>query len=200
MVSSVTWAAGLGAIGAVITPIVVAILGLVISGRLKRIELKQWHSQELIAARLGYYREIAEPLNDLYCYFTYIGTWKNHTPPDIIEIKRSLDRTFHTLSPFFSVTVVKSYNDFMDLCFQTFGRWGADAKLKTSVRRRKEGYPAWLPEWDEMFVYSSVEPTPPEVLERIKTAYNETLAHLVGDIEITAARTDYSTARIVLNT
>jgi hypothetical protein len=50
-----------------------------------------------------------------------------------------------------------------------------------------------------MFVYSSSEPTPPEVLERIKAAYNEILAHLVGDIEITAARTDYSTARLVLN-
>lgn len=199
MIASVTWAAGLSAIGAVATPIVVTIIGFVVSRRLKRIELKQWHSQELITARLGYYREIAEPLNDLYCYFTYIGTWKKYTPPDIIETKRSLDRTFHTLSPFFSVEVVKSYNDFMDLCFQTFGRWGADAKLKTSFKRRREVDSQWLPEWDNMFVYSSAQPTPPEVLERIKTAYNETLAHLVGDIEITTARTDYSTARIVLN-
>lgn len=199
MIASVTWAAGLGAIGAVITPLVVAILGSVISRRLRQIELKQWHSQELITARLGYYREIAEPLNDLYCYFTYIGTWKSHTPPEIIETKRSLDRTFHTLSPFFSVAVVKSYNDFMDLCFETLGRWGADAKLKTGFRRRRDVHPEWSSEWEKMFVYSSSEPTPPEVLERIKAAYNEILAHLVGDIEITAARTDYSTARLVLN-
>ncbi len=69
----------------------------------------------------------------------------------------------------------------------------------TGFRRRRDVHPEWSSEWEKMFVYSSSEPTPPEVLERIKAAYNEILAHLVGDIEITAARTDYSTARLVLN-
>lgn len=200
MIADVTWAAGLGAVGAIATPIVVTVFGFLISKRLKAIEAKQWRNQELISARLGYYREIEEPLNDIYCYFSYIGTWKDPTPPEIIETKRSLDRTFHTLSPFFSPAVVQAYNRFMQLCFQTHGGWGVDAKLKTSFKRRRQCFPnGWLDEWDAMFIYSSDVPTPKDVIRGIKDAYNDTLAYLVSDIQITNARTDYSTVREVLS-
>src|SRR4051812_34034144 len=91
----VTWAEALTAVGAIVTPIAVAVIGYGISTQLKRIEERRWRSQELIAARLRFYREIAEPLNDLMCYFTFIGTWKEHTPPEVVAVKRALDRTFH---------------------------------------------------------------------------------------------------------
>lgn len=108
MPENVTWAAALSALGSVITPFVVAAIGFLLSRQIKRVEARQWRNQELIAARLGYYREIAEPLNDLMCYFTFIGTWKELSPPQVIDRKRSLDRTFHTLAPFFSVEVARS--------------------------------------------------------------------------------------------
>lgn len=200
LATDVTWAAALSAIGAVVTPLAVVAIGFLLNRHLKRIEARQWRSQELITARLKYYREIAEPLNDLVCYFTFIGTWKDWTPPDVVEMKRSLDRTFHTLSPFFSVEVVHAYGTFMDLCFETFGMWGADAKLKTSYRRRKTvGSVPWQPTWETMFTYAPDDSVQPEDLELIKSSYNEVLAHLVGDIELTNARTDYATARVVLN-
>jgi hypothetical protein len=179
----------------------VAIIGVFLNGRLKQIEAQQWRGQELISARLGYYREIAEPLNDLMCYFTFIGSWKEWTPPEIVALKRSLDRAFHTLSPFFGVEVVHAYETLMELCFQTFGQWGADAKLKTSCRRRKSaGTAPWNPEWDVLFVFDLENAMPSEHLEQIKVAYNEVLARLVGDIQLTSARTDYASARVVLNT
>jgi hypothetical protein len=198
LAAEVTWAAGLSAVGAVTTPFVVAAIGFLLSRQLKRIEARQWRSQELISARLDFYREIAEPLNDLMCYFTFIGTWKEKTPPEITELKRSLDRTFHTLAPFFSVEVVRAYDSFMDLCFEVFGEWGADARLKTNFRRRRDAaVERWQPEWDSMF--TADDPIPPERLEQIKASYNEVLARLVGDIQLTIARTDYATARVVLN-
>lgn len=154
----VSWATGLSAVGAVTTPFAVAVVGYVVSRQLKALEARQWRSQELIAARLGFYREIAEPLNDLMCYFTFIGRWKELTPPDVVALKRSLDKTFHTLSPFFSRDVERSYNEFMDLCFDTFGSWGADARLKTSCRRRQAvKSEEWLSSWNAMFAYEADE-------------------------------------------
>jgi hypothetical protein len=200
ILASVNWATAVTAVGAVVTPIAVAVIGFLLSKQLGRIEERQWRNQELIGARLGYYREIAEPMNDLMCYFTFIGAWKNRTPPEVVELKRSLDRTFHTLVPFFGVEVARAYNAFMDQCFQTFGSWGADAKLKTSYRRRREAAgDSWREQWGDMFTYSPDELVLPATLEQIKLSYNEVLARLVGDIEITIARTDYATARVVLN-
>jgi hypothetical protein len=200
LAADVTWAQALTAVGAVVTPLAVVVIGFILNRQLKRIEARQWRSQELITARLTYYREIAEPLNDLMCYFTFIGTWKDWTPPDVVGMKRSLDRTFHTLSPFFSVEVVHAYTTFMDHCFDTFGAWGADAKLKTSYRRRQSVCrEPWQADWESMFTYKLDETVPPEELEQVKSSYNEVLAHLVGDIELTNARTDYATARVVLN-
>jgi hypothetical protein len=200
LAAEVTWVDVLSAVGAVSTPFAVAAIGFLLSRQLKRIEAQQWRSQELIAARLRYYREIAEPLNDLMCYFTFIGMWKKWTPPEIIDFKRTLDRTFHTLAPFFSVDVVRAYGSFMDLCFEVFGEWGADARLKTSFRRRREAAgEEWRSEWEFMFSYSVDDSPPPERLEEIKASYNEVLARLVGDIQLTIARTDYATASVVLN-
>jgi hypothetical protein len=200
LAADVGWPEALSAIGSVITPLALAAIGFVVSRQLKRIEAHQWRSQELIAARLRYYREIVEPLNDLFCYFTFIGSWKEMTPPKVVEMKRSLDRTFHTLSAFFDVEVVKAYNGFIDLCFDTFGRWGDDARLRTSGRRRRDSSRVpWQDEWDSMFSLTSDVAVPPEDLERIKSAYNEVVARLVGDIQLTDARTNYATAQVVLN-
>jgi hypothetical protein len=195
----IRWAAGLSAAGAVTTPIAVAIIGVILNRQLKRLEAQQWRNQELITARLAYYRELAEPLNDLMCYFTFIGAWKDFTPPEIIALKRDVDRKFHTLSPFFSIEVVHAYDSFMNLCFSTFGKWGADAKLKTSFRRRKAGSHTWQEIWESMFVLRQEESMPPEDLEAIKVAYNEILARLVGDIQLTTTRTNYASAQVVLN-
>jgi len=200
LAADVAWPDALSAIGSVITPIALAAIGFVVSRRLKRIEALQWRSHELIAARLRYYREIVEPLNDLFCYFTFIGSWKEMTPPTVIETKRSLDRTFHTLAPFFDLDVVTAYNRFMELCFDTFGRWGEDARLRTGSRRRRDSSAVpWLDEWDSMFSRAPDEPVSAGELEGIKSAYNEVVARLVGDIQLIDARTNYATAQVVLN-
>jgi hypothetical protein len=200
VVAEVTWTAALSAIGAVTTPFAVAGIGFLLSRQLKRIEARQWRNQELIAARLGYYREIAEPLNDLMCYFTFIGSWKEWSPPEIIEIKRSLDKTFHTLVPFFSVEVANAYESFMGRCFKTFGRRGADARFNTSYRRRQSvGNQPWQAEWNALFMYSTADPMPDEEIVGFRDSYNDLLARLVGDIELTDARTNYATAQVVLN-
>jgi hypothetical protein len=195
----VTWTDAVGAIAAIVTPLAVIVVGYFLNRQLKRVEDQQWRSQQLIKERLGYYREIAEPLNDLMCYFSFIGSWKDHSPPAIVAKKRALDRTFHTLSPFFGAESVHAYNRFMDECFDTYRGWGADPRLKTGFARRKLASATWRPEWEAMFTYDENRTVPREVLEQIKQCYNEVLARLVSDIQVADVRTDYASARVVLN-
>jgi len=82
--------------------------------------------------------KISPLMNDLYCYFLYVGHWKDMTPQDIIRKKRELDKIVYSNSPFFSSGFLKKYNDFMNAGFQTGNGWQLDAKLKSPPIREKD--------------------------------------------------------------
>jgi hypothetical protein len=73
-----------------LTPLVVAGVGIYIYRLSKRFEHLQWRNQKLVEKRLSIYDDIAPLLNDNLCYFTYVGTWKTKTPPEVIASKRKL--------------------------------------------------------------------------------------------------------------
>ena len=76
-----TLAATVTALGTLAVPVVVAVMAARFNGQLKRSEANQWRNQELIKARLEYYRQLVPKLNDLLCFFDYIGAWQELTPP-----------------------------------------------------------------------------------------------------------------------
>lgn len=188
------------AFGAVATPVVVVIIGWVVSRNLKRLENQQWRNQELIKTRLGYYQELAPSLNDLFCYFTFVGNWKRMSPAHVVALKRQLDRTLYSAAPLFNSQVVKAYDAFSKLCFQTFNEWGSDAKLRTGFYHRKEHFPGnWNPEWDGQFDRKIEDSVTAEELDAIREAYTTVLAALVGDMDLTRSRTDYASAEVSAN-
>lgn len=67
-----------------VTPAVLAFIGIYIHRITKRFEHLQWRSQKLIETRLKIYEELAPQLNDLLCYFTYVGCWKDLDPPAVL--------------------------------------------------------------------------------------------------------------------
>ena len=83
------------AVGALATPLVVLFLGFVLTRRQSR-------SQELLKARLDYYQSLMPMLNDLMCFMTFIGSWRDLPPPRVVQLKRELDREFHCAYPLFS--------------------------------------------------------------------------------------------------
>lgn len=197
---AVTWVEGLSALAAVITPIAVVALGLLVNKRLKQVEEQQWRGRALIEARLNYYTELAGDLNDLLCFFTFIGGWKELTPPSIVSLKRTIDRKFHLYQPFFSEKSATSYSEFMNCCFRTFGDWGADAHLRTGFGRRKEALgDEWDDNWNQLFEYSEETPISADALREIRMRYVDLVAQLVDDIQLTNSRPDYVSARISLN-
>lgn len=179
-----------GAITALATlavPIVVAVMAGRFNRQLKRWEASQWRNQELIKKRLEYYDSVVPSINEMMCYFTFIGPWKEFTPPEVIRRKRELDRDFYCAAPLFGDDVQSAYHDFVGLCFVTYGAWGADARLRTGFGRRKEAMGVeWRDEWEPMFAYAPPHPIPVGEILAIKRAYNRLISAFATDIELHA--------------
>jgi len=134
------------------TPIAVAVLGFYLTRLAKRFELTQWRNQRLIDKRIAVYEDLAPDLNDLLCYFTYVGSWKELTPRDIVALKRRIDKKVYLAAPLFAAGFLKRNAAFLHLCYATNQGWGVDAKLKTGFAHRKNAAGAnWKPEWEACF-------------------------------------------------
>src|SRR5258708_428295 len=113
-----------------LTPFLLIIIGLWINRHLKSLDYLQWTNQKVTEKRIAVFEELAPKLNDLLCYFTFIGCWKELNPPDVIGRKRDMDRIVHVNAPLFSREFVKNYDAFISSCYKTYTGWGRDAKLK----------------------------------------------------------------------
>lgn len=163
----------------VLTPIAIATLGVYVHRVTKAFEHRQWRSQKLIEKRLDVYDDLAPDLNDLLCYFTFVGCWRDLDPPAVVAMKRKVDKKIHLASPLFSKQFFSSCMDFQNLCFETYSGWGRDALLRTTVARRKEARPRdWNGEWDKCF---SEQPSDPRA---VRAAYSAIMAVLSEDIGV----------------
>ena len=134
------------------TPLIVLIIGLWISRSLKRLEPLQWTNQKITEKRIEVFEELAPLLNDLLCYFNFVGCWKDLTPPEVIKLKRKMDRIVHVNAPLFSKEFLNRYYDFTNACYSTYSGWGQDAKLRTLWERRKMAAgDSWDVKWGECF-------------------------------------------------
>lgn len=193
-VSDPSWTDAVVAISSVLTPFVLVVVGVALAKRQSR-------NDELVKVRLDYYRLIAPDLNLLMCYMTFIGTWRDLSPIDIIAAKRRLDTNFFCAAPLFSRDVSDAYKSFMSECFAVFGDWGQDARIKTNPYRRRLSWKmgSWLAEWDAMFSLPDSETVTVAALRRHRQTYDILLAALVRDIEISKARDGYTTDQVTMN-
>jgi len=135
-----------------LTPLIVFYLGIRISYRLKEIEHRQWANQQLIEKRLAVYDELVPLLNDIMCYFAYIGCWKELVPPQVVAGKRRVDRIAYINAPVFPSEFLIQYNQFIHLCYKTFRGWGKDAQLRTeTTERQKAAGATWDAKWNSCF-------------------------------------------------
>lgn len=164
----------------VLTPVILALMGLYLNRMLKKIEHRQWRNQKLIEKRLSIYDELAPLLNDLLCYFTYVGNWKDFTPEEIVQKKRAIDKKSYIAQPLFSKIFFTEIMTFIDLCFKPFQGWGQNAKLLTDAGKRKEIYgDKWDKSWDILFISDPKEITDPE---KIKESYSRIMKVFSDDI------------------
>jgi hypothetical protein len=179
-----------------LTPLVVVIIGLWISRSLKRLEYLQWTNQKVTEKRIEVFEELAPLLNDILCYFTFVGCWKDLTAPEVVKQKRKMDRIFHVNEPLFSKDFGNHYRDFIGACYGTYAGWGKDAKLLTlSERRKKAAGSAWKVEWDSCFADKDKCPDP----DLVKSKYESLMSCFSDELGVGLHSDQVSSGRIPAN-
>jgi hypothetical protein len=117
----------------VLTPIAVVVLGIFVARTTSRLEQHQWASQKVVESRLEVFKEVAPKLNRLLCFHTFVGTWKDILPDDMIRMKRELDETMHVNRILFSQELFDSYYGFINLLFETFRAADKDAAIRADI-------------------------------------------------------------------
>ena len=155
-------------------PLAVVVVAFMADKRFKHFEQGLDKQRRASDTRFELYREIGFKLNDLYAYFMYVGNWKDHSPAQIIAHKRELDRHIFTYRPLFSDTFNSQFDRFILDCFEMFGGWRKDARLRTTSKYRAEhGDDGWA----ECF-------TQEDNRKAIKSSYASLLNILADDLGI----------------
>jgi len=177
-----------------LTPSALAIFGIYVHRVTKRFEDLQWRSQKLIEKRLAVYDDLAHDLNDLLCYFTYVGCWRDLDPPAVVALKRVVDKKIYLAAPLFSREFFAACMDFQNLCFETYTGWGRDASLRTYAQRRRESRANnWNSDWDAFFGDNPSDP------KAIQVAYRRVMAAFAQDIGVHSSFIVPPTGRIPFN-
>jgi hypothetical protein len=195
MTSGTSWTEIVEAIGVILIPLVVA-------GLAYAFARNQSRSDELLKVRLDYYKILIVDLNRLMCYMTFIGSWRDISPVDVVKMKRRLDETFYCAAPLFSPDVMTAYDSLMGRTFKTFNNWGIDAKLLTSAYRRRQAWQAatgWRPIWDDYFELQDTATISEGDLRHYRETYDSLVALLVRDLDINRTRAQYTTDLVSLN-
>jgi hypothetical protein len=166
-----------------LTPLTVAGLGFYVARASRRIEQVQWANQTVVTRRLDVFGQLAPGLNQLLCFGTFVGGWKQIQPGQAVTLKRQLDETMYANRVLFSDQLFAAYHQFMSTMFATYATIGADAQLRAPINS-KWGDRRALPWWDEsMAVLFSTAST--ASLDEIQDAYDQLAERFRADLYVT---------------
>jgi hypothetical protein len=137
-VTAANWISLAAIIVSLLTPAAIAVLAFTLNKRFKHFERSLEEQRRVSETRFELYKEIGFQLNDLYAYFNYVGNWKSQSPAEVIDRKRALDRHVFTYRPIFSQEFNANFDRFILSCFQMYGGWRKDARLRTTSKHRTE--------------------------------------------------------------
>jgi hypothetical protein len=102
---------------------------------------------------------MAPLMNDLVCFFTTIGHFRDIDPPAVIERKRQLDKLYFINEHLFDSTFRARYQQFIDAYFEHWKSPGEDAKIKASASwiRGERGPRTWDRDWDRLFTPEPID-------------------------------------------
>lgn len=161
-----------------LTPLLVLVLTVVITRYTKEVERLREQSDKLGEKRMELYDRIGVKINEVFCYFWYVGKWKDMSPFDVLEKKRELDAVIHTYRPFFSDEFFALYRQFIQASFAEYAAMGEDAKLRTTLKDRAKRFRGeWKGEWDNML-------TNEDNSRDIRGAYESLLARLASELDL----------------
>ena len=145
-----------GLILAILTPIIMAFLAFRFSKTLKGMNKKQWSNQKIVEKRIMIYDKMVPKLNDLICFYCYIGNWSEISPQTVLRLKRELDKDMNIYASLFSDELSKKYLEFKQLCFVSPSGWEQDEKIKSYYELRQQNIPDWDNAWNQYFDTNNV--------------------------------------------
>ncbi len=144
---------------ALLTPLAIFFLGWFVSREAREWDRQQWLRRTLYERRLRFWDEMSPGLNDLLCFFTLVGHYREISPPRAIALKRDIDRIFFSNEHLFPKPVSAAYTDFIDACYKHYTGKAEDAKLRSSIEEQKSERRKWSTAWEPLFVRSPAEAT-----------------------------------------
>jgi len=164
---------------AVLSPVVIVILAIRFKRILKKLNQKQWTNQKIVEKRMEFYDRFIPKLNDIYCFFCYVGNWNELSPPQILRSKKELDKDLNIYASLFSDDLSNRYLEFMRLCFVSRSGWEQDEKIKSLFELRQGQQGEWSDEWIQLFDTNNVvEAT------KIKESYDLLLESFKKDLVV----------------
>lgn len=167
-----------------LTPITVAGLGVVFARNSRRSDQMQWANQTIVTRRLDVFGELSPGLNQLLCFATFVGGWKEITPQAAISTKRKLDEIMYANRVLFSDPLFDAYHEFMAALFAMWATTDADAQLRTPVKS-VWGNRRSLRWWDENTMAGLFAAEKVTSFEDIQAAYERLSQRFRADLYIT---------------
>jgi hypothetical protein len=166
-----------------LTPIAVAGLGVFLARASRRLEQVQWANQTVVTRRLELFAEIAPGLNKLLCFATFVGSWKELKPGDVIAIKRRLDEIMYANRVLFSDQLFEAYHHFMTTLFAMWKTTDADALLRAPIESKwgnRRNMRWWSDDMAHMFSTADSVGT-----DAIQAAYDQLAERFRADLYVT---------------
>ena len=162
---------------ALVTPLIVGILAFRFGRSLKRLSKQQWSNEKIVEKRLEIYDKMLPKINDLYCFFCYIGNWNELSPLAVLRTKKELDKDMSVYASLFSEALEQKYAAFKQLCFVSMSGWEQDEKIKSYYELRQQNNADWKDGWIQYFDTNNVV----EAL-KIKERYEELVESFKEDL------------------
>ena len=166
-----------------LTPVTVAGLGVLVARTSRRIEQVQWANQTVVTRRLDIFAQLAPGLNQLLCFATFVGGWKEIQPSQAIALKRQLDETMYANRVLFSDQLFAAYHQFMTTLFAMYATTDADAHLRAPIESQW-GNRRNMPWWEDSMaaLFSTGDPAS---IDDIQAAYNQLARRFRADLYVT---------------
>jgi hypothetical protein len=163
-----------------LVPIAVVFVTLWLRPLLGRIERRQWSDQKLFEKRLAVFEQLATPLDEIRCYFTYVGNCNGLRPDAVLNAGRRTDAILRIYGALFSPSFYKQFQELHRLCFAV-SRSAGDLRLRTSTKDRRSpvGF-TWDSAWAVLFSDEANLPTHQEVKTAFDSFMNAQSNEIVG--------------------
>lgn len=164
-------------------PLTVVALGFFVGRAIHRLEAMQWANQTIVTRRLEVFAQVAPKLNQLLCFYTFVGRWKELNPQQVIATKREVDEVMYANRILFSDDLFAAYRSFIATLFTMYATTDADALLRADIACRW-GDRRNLPWWREPMA-ACFDGSPPSH-EEVQAAYEHLGEQLRADLYITS--------------